>query len=100
MAPSLSRDVESSENIEFNAMTKKSFRKLHLNDDFLSKLQKYSTMSPEIMKQINMIISERDERKNKAAQDRKMRDDIENIKIQMEIQIRLINEILSKQSNE
>ncbi|KAL7015447.1 hypothetical protein ACKWTF_016460 [Chironomus riparius] len=98
MAPNLSRDLESSDSIEINAITKKSFRKLHLNEDFLSKLQKYSTMSPEIMKQINMIISERDERKNKAAQDRKMRDDIENIKIQMEIQLRLINEILSKQN--
>lgn len=100
IAPSISRDLESSDCAEIIDITNKSFRKLNLNEDFLSKLQKYSTMSPEIMKQINMIISERDERKNKAAQDRKMRDDIENIKIQMEIQLRLINEILSKQSND
>lgn len=96
-----SRDLENSDaGVELQAISTKSFRRFHLNEDILSKLQKYSNMSSEIVKQMNLIITERDEKKNKAAQDRRMRDDIENIKIQMEIQLRLINEILSKQSIE
>lgn len=96
----LSRDMDSSEDLELQAISRKSFRKLNFNEELLAKLQIYSRMSPQIMKQVNTIISERDERKCKVAQERKMRDDIENIKIQMEIQLRLINEILSKQSGE
>lgn len=57
-------------------------------------------MSPDIIKKIRNILSQRDERTKKQSKDRKLREDIENIKIQMELQLRLINEILSKNSND
>ena len=48
------------------------------------------------MKQINMTLSERDERKNKAAQDSEMRDTFENIKIQIKYQQKLIMKFYQK----
>ncbi|KAG5666877.1 hypothetical protein PVAND_014885 [Polypedilum vanderplanki] len=92
--------LESNQSVELENFSRKSFRKINFNDDLLAKLQKYSRMSPEIVKKINTILSERDERKHKIALERKMKDDIESIKIQMEMQLRLINEILSKQGSD
>lgn len=63
----------------------------------MSKLQKYSTMNSAIVKQMFMVITDRDERKSREAQEQAMKDDIKSIKTQMEIQLRLITEILSKQ---
>lgn len=57
-------------------------------------------MSPDIIKKVRNILSQRDERTKKHSEERKLREDIENIKIQMELQLRLINEILSKNSND
>lgn len=57
-------------------------------------------MSPDIIKKIRTILTSRDEKTRKQTDDRKLREDIENIKIQMELQLRLINEILSKNSND
>ena len=59
-----------------------------------------SYMSPDIIKKIRLILSQRDEKAKKQTEERKLRDDIENIKIQMELQLRLINEILAKNSND
>lgn len=57
-------------------------------------------MSTDIVKKIRQILSSRDEKTKKQTEERKLRDDIENIKIQMELQLRLINEILAKNSND
>lgn len=57
-------------------------------------------MSPDIIKKIRLILSQREEKVKKQTEERKLRDDIENIKIQMELQLRLINEILAKNSND
>lgn len=57
-------------------------------------------MSPDIIKKIRLILSQRDEKAKKQTEERKVRDDIENIKIQMELQLRLMNEILAKNSND
>lgn len=57
-------------------------------------------MSPDIIKKIRLILSQRDEKAKKQTEERKLRDDIENIKIQMELQLRLMNEILAKNSND
>jgi hypothetical protein len=57
-------------------------------------------MSPDIIKKVRHILSQRDERTKKQSEERKLREDIENIKLQMELQLRLINEILSKNSND
>lgn len=59
-----------------------------------------SYMSPDIIKKIRLILSQRDEKAKKQTEERKLRDDIENIKIQMELQLRLMNEILAKNSND
>lgn len=57
-------------------------------------------MSPDIIKKIRQILSQRDERAKKQSEERKLKEDIETIKLQMELQLRLINEILSKNSGD
>lgn len=83
-------------NIELQAISNRSFRKITINEHLLARLQKYSQMSSSIMKQIRIILASKEEQKVIEANERKLRDDIGNIKSQIDTQSRLINELLSK----
>lgn len=89
-----SRNLNSS--IELSSVSNRSFRKVTINEHFLARLQKYSKMSNSIMKQIRNILAVKEEQKIIEESDKKLREDISNIKLQMDNQMRLINEILSK----
>lgn len=83
-------------NIELQVMSNRSFRKITINEHLLARLQKYSQMSSSIMKQIRNILAIKEEQQIIEANERKLRDDIANIKNQIDTQSRLINELLSK----
>lgn len=83
-------------NIELQAISNRSFRKITINEHLLARLQKYSQMSSSIMKQIRNILAIKEEQQIIDANERKLRDDIANIKNQIDTQSRLINELLSK----
>jgi hypothetical protein len=85
--------------IELEAITNRSFRKITINDQLLARLQKYSKMSSSIMKKIRNVLAEREDQKAKESYERKLRDDITSIRTQLDAQMRLINELLSKQKN-
>lgn len=83
--------------VELESITTRSFRKVTINEQLLARLQKYSQMSSAIMKKIRHILSLREEQKLIENNERKLRDDIESIRNQMDNQMRLINELLTKQ---
>ena len=88
-----------SANVELEAITNRSFRKITINDQLLARLQKYSKMSSSIMKKIRSVLTTREENKTKESYERKLRDDIVSIRTQLDSQMRLINELLSKQKH-
>jgi ankyrin repeat protein len=96
-----SSDLGKLENKSFGDMEistpTRSFRRVTINEKLLLKLQKYSYMSTSIMKRVRNILIMKEERKAQEQIDRQVRDDIASIKNQMELQLRLINELLSKQ---
>lgn len=85
--------------LELEAISNRSFRKITINEQLLARLQKYSRMSASIMKKIRNVLASREEQKNAELTERKLRDDITSIRHQMDIQLRLINELLSKQNS-
>lgn len=88
-------------NINFSEMemsaNTKSFRRVTINEKLIPKFQKYSYMSMSIMKKIRNILTIKEERRVQEQVDKQFRDDISSIKNQMELQLRLINELVSKQ---
>lgn len=84
-------------NLELQTISNRSFRKVTINEHFLARLQKYSKMSNSIMKQVRNILASKEDQKVQEESDKKLREDIANMKLQMDIQLRLINELLSKQ---
>lgn len=81
---------------ELEAISNRSFRKITINENLLAKLQKYSSMSSSIMKQVRNVLAIKEDERLKEANENKLRSDIASIKNQMDSQLRLINELLSK----
>lgn len=93
----LTRNLNISSDTELEAISHRSFRRITINEQLLARLQKYSKMSASIMKKIRNILDTREEQKVIMSNERKLREDVSSIKIQMDNQLRLINELLSKQ---
>lgn len=93
------RNFDNTSSFELEAISNRSFRKITINEQLLARLQKYSKMSNSIMKRIRNILTEREDQKIVATNEKKLRDDIASIKIQMDNQLRLINELLTKQKS-
>lgn len=84
---------------ELEAISSRSFRRITINEQLLARLQKYSKMSNSIMKKVRLILVAKEAQKSAEITDRKLRDDIASIKNQIENQLRLINELLGKQTS-
>lgn len=93
------RNFTNTSSFELEAISNRSFRRITINEQLLARLQKYSKMSNSIMKKIRNILTEREERKIAVKDEKRLRDDIARIKIQMDNQLRLINELLTKQKS-
>lgn len=85
--------------IELEVIRSRSFRKITINEQLLARLQKYSQMSSSIMKKVRNIMAEKEEQKIVEMNESRLREDIASIRNQMDNQLRLINELLSKQKN-
>lgn len=90
-----SRSLNTS-NDGLEAISNRSFRRITINEQLLARLQKYSQMSNSIMKKVRLILELREQQNTAEYNERKMREDLRDIKAQMENQLRLINELLGK----
>ena len=82
--------------VELEAISNRSFRKITINEQLLARLQKYTKMSSSIMKNIRVILAAKEDEKIVEANERRLREDIAQIRNQMDCQLRLVNELLSK----